>query len=144
MTTVRNILEVKGALVWSVGPDALIFDALALMAEKNIGTVLVTRGTALLGIFSERDYARKVILKGKTSQAAAVSEVMTPNVVIVGPEQSIDDCMALMTAKHIRHLPVLEHNKLIGMISIGDVVKAIVSEREQTIEHLKNYITGGR
>jgi CBS domain-containing protein len=144
MTTVRNILENKGSAVWSVGPETLIFDALTMMAEKNVGALLVTKDNALVGIFSERDYARKVALKGSTSHTAAVKEIMTSNVISVRPDQSIDDCMEIMTSKHIRHLPVLEDNKLIGMVSIGDVVKAMVSEREHTIEQLKNYITGAR
>ena len=144
MTTVRNILEKKGTAAWSVEPETLVFDALTLMAEKNIGALLVTKDNALIGIFSERDYARKVALKGNTSHSAAVKEIMTGNVISVTPDQSIDDCMDIMTLKHIRHLPVLENGKLIGMVSIGDVVKEMVSEREQTIEQLKNYITGAR
>jgi CBS domain-containing protein len=144
MTTVRNILEKKGTAAWSVEPETLVFDALTLMAEKNIGALLVTKDNALIGIFSERDYARKVALKGNTSHSAAVKEIMTGNVISVTPDQSIDDCMDIMTLKHIRHLPVLDNGKLIGMVSIGDVVKEMVSEREQTIEQLKNYITGAR
>jgi CBS domain-containing protein len=144
MTTVRNILEKKGTAAWSVEPETLVFDALTLMAEKNIGALLITKDNALIGIFSERDYARKVALKGNTSHTAAVKEIMTGNVISVTPDQSIDDCMDIMTLKHIRHLPVLENGKLIGMVSIGDVVKEMVSEREQTIEQLKNYITGAR
>jgi CBS domain-containing protein len=144
MTTVRNILEAKGTAVWTVEPETLVFDALTLMAEKNIGALLVIKDNALVGIFSERDYARKIVLKGSTSHTAAVKEIMTQSVILVGPDQSIDECMEIMTSKHVRHLPVLENNKLIGMVSIGDVVKAMVSEREHTIEQLKNYITGTR
>jgi CBS domain-containing protein len=144
MTTVQNILESKGAAVWTVEPDTLVFDALTLMAEKNIGALLVTKDNALVGIFSERDYARKIVLKGGASHTAAVKEIMTQGVISVGPDQSIDECMEIMTGKHVRHLPVFENNKLIGMVSIGDIVKAMVSEREHTIEQLKNYITGTR
>jgi CBS domain-containing protein len=144
MTTLRSILEVKGNSIWSVSPDSTVYDTIKMMAEKNVGALLVLDGDKLSGIISERDYARKVILKGKSSKETRVSEIMTSSVVTIGPEQSIEDCMALMTAKRIRHLPVLESNKLLGVISIGDVIKAIISEQEYTIKQLENYITGGR
>jgi CBS domain-containing protein len=144
MTTVRNVLAVKNSNIYSVPPDAIVFDALQLMAEKNIGALLVMQQETVVGIFSERDYARKIVLKGESSHATAIKNVMTSGVLSVTPEQSIDDCMALMTNKHIRHLPVLENGKLIGLISIGDVVKAIISEHEYTIKQLENYITGSR
>ncbi len=144
MTTVKNILAEKGDLVQSVSPHTLVIEALQIMAEKNLGVLLVTSGDKLLGIFSERDYARKIILKGKTSAATTVREIMTSNVVTVSPEQSLDDCMVMMVGKHIRHLPVVENNRLVGLISVMDVVRHLISEREQTIEQLKNYIAGTR
>jgi CBS domain-containing protein len=144
MTTVRNILQSKGSDIWSTAPDTLVFDALKVMAEKNVGALLVMEGNQLIGIFSERDYARKVVLKGESSHHIAIRNVMTSGVISVTPDQSIEDCMALMTGKHIRHLPVLENSKLVGLISIGDVVKAIISQHEDTIKQLENYITGAR
>ncbi|MBI1807817.1 MAG: CBS domain-containing protein [Ignavibacteria bacterium] len=144
MMTVRQILETKGRAVWSVSPDSSVYDAIKLMADKNVGALVVLDGDRLKGIISERDYARKVILKGKSSKEIPVNEIMSSNLITIRPEQSIEDCMALMTTKHIRHLPVLEANKLAGMISIGDVVKAIISEQEYTIKQLENYITGSR
>jgi CBS domain-containing protein len=144
MTTVRSVLQSKGSDTWSTAPDTLVFDALKVMAEKNIGALLVMEGNQLKGIFSERDYARKVVLKGESSHTIAIRNVMTSGVISVTPDQSIEDCMALMTGKHIRHLPVLENSKLVGMISIGDVVKAIISQHEDTIKQLENYITGAR
>ncbi len=144
MTTVRSVLQSKGNDIWSTAPDALVFDALKVMADKNVGALLVIEGNQLIGIFSERDYARKVVLKGESSHNIAIRNVMTSGVISVTPDQSIEDCMALMTGKHIRHLPVLENGKLVGMISIGDVVKAIISQHEDTIKQLENYITGAR
>jgi CBS domain-containing protein len=145
MKTVKQLLQEKGHAIWSIAPDANVYAALRLMAEKNVGAVLVIdAGDKLAGIFSERDYARKVALQGKTSRETPVREVMTEKVVCVRPDQSIEDCMALMTGKRIRHLPVLENNRLVGVISIGDVVKAIISEHEFIIEQLENYIVGTR
>jgi CBS domain-containing protein len=144
MTTVRSVLQSKGSDIWSTVPDTLVFDALKVMAEKNVGALLVMEGNQLIGIFSERDYARKVVLKGESSHNIAIRNVMTSGVISVTPDQSIEDCMALMTGKHIRHLPVLENSKLVGLISIGDVVKAIISQHEDTIKQLENYITGAR
>jgi CBS domain-containing protein len=144
MTTVRTVLQTKKNELWSIPPDAVVFEALKIMAEKNIGALLVTQKESLVGIFSERDYARKIVLKGESSRTTAVKDVMTSAVMTVTPEQSIDECMALMTEKHIRHLPVVENGKLIGLISIGDVVKAIISEHKYTIQQLENYITGSR
>ncbi len=143
MITVRDILRAKGPQVWRISPDATVFSALELMAEKNIGALVVLDGESLAGIFSERDYARKVILKGKASKETSVREIMTSEVTTVRPEQSVDECMALMTDKRIRHLPVFEEEKLAGLISIGDVVKAVISEREFVIKQLESYITGG-
>jgi CBS domain-containing protein len=143
-TTVRQILFSKGADVWGVTPETLVIDALRLMAEKNVGAVLVLRGEALVGIFSERDYARKVILRAKSSTDTPVGDVMTSRVVYVRPDQTTEQCMALMTDKHVRHLPVIEEGRLWGVISIGDVVKAIVADQRFTIQQLENYISGAR
>ncbi len=144
MTIVRSILVSKGKEIWSIAPDKFVFDALKVMAEKNVGALLVIDGNNLVGIFSERDYARKVALKGESSHNIVVRDVMTSEVFSVHPEQSIEECMTLMTNNHIRHLPVIEKNSLVGLISIGDVVKAIISQHEDTIKHLENYITGNR
>lgn len=143
MIFVRDILKGKGNEIWWVSPDTIVFDALKLMAEKNVGALVVLDGESLAGIFSERDYARKIILKGKASKETSVEEIMTSEVTTVRPGQSVDECMALMTDKRIRHLPVFEGEKLVGLISIGDVVKAIISEREFIIQQLEHYITGG-
>jgi CBS domain-containing protein len=145
MHTVGQILRKKGHDIWSVGPDTTVYEALQMMADKNVGALVVLENGELVGIFSERDYARKIVLQGKTSRQTAVSEIMTSRVNCVHPEQTTDECMALMTAKHIRHLPVLdEDDRLIGVISIGDVVKAIISDQEFVIEQLENYIKGVR
>lgn len=144
MKIVRDILQVKGSQVWSIPPDRSVFDALTLMAEKNVGALVVLDGDRVVGIISERDYARKVILKGKSSKEIPVREIMTPHVVCIRPEQSMEECMALMTDKHVRHLPVAEKNRLVGIISIGDAVKAIIEEKEFIIGQLENYITGNR
>jgi CBS domain-containing protein len=136
-------LQEKGSETWSVAPNTSVFDALKLMAEKNIGALVVLEQERIAGIFSERDYARKVILKGKASKETAVSEIMSTEVSFVRPGQTVEECMALFTDKRIRHLPVVESERLVGMISIGDVVKAIISDREFMIKQLENYITGG-
>lgn len=142
MKTVRQLLEAKGHGVISVGPEAKVIEALRLMAERGIGAVLVLEGERLVGIMSERDYARKVILKGRSSQDTRVREIMTERVVYARPEQTVDECMALMTNKRIRHLPVMEHERLIGVLSIGDLVKETISEQEFIIRQLENYIRG--
>ena len=142
MTMVSHILQGKGYDVWSIPPDATVFDALSLMAEKNVGAVLVMDASLLVGILSERDYARKIILRGKASHDTRVREIMTENVVCVRPGQTTEECMALMTDKRIRHLPVIEGTKVMGVVSIGDVVKAVISEKDFVIEQLENYITG--
>lgn len=145
MMTVTDILRHKGTAVWAIGPDATVFAALELMAEKNIGAVLVLDGDRLAGVMSERDYARRVILMGKSSRDTTVSEIMTPRVVCVRVSQTVAQCMALMTEKHIRHLPVLDDDdRLIGIVSIGDVVKAVIAQQEFTITNLEQYITGAR
>ena len=143
MPIVSQLLRSKGPEIWSVTPETSVYDAIKLMADKGIGALLVLEGERLVGIISERDYARKVILQGKSSRNTPVSEIMTSRVFYVQPEQSIEECMALMTDKHIRHLPVLQDGRLIGIISIGDVVKAIISDREIMIRELERYITGG-
>ena len=140
--SVNNLLQSKKSQIISVKPNTSVYDALVLMAEKNIGAVLVTTNDQLVGILSERDYARKIILKGKTSKETKVEEIMTSQVLFVQPEQSVEDCMAIMSDKHIRHLPVLEKGELIGIISIGDVVNAVISEKEFAIKQLENYISG--
>jgi CBS domain-containing protein len=143
MITVRQLLRGKGHDVWHIAPDASVYDALKLMAEKGIGSLLVLEGEELVGIISERDYARKVVLKEKTTIDTPVKEIMTRKLVTLSPEQTIGECMSLMTDKRIRHLPVLENERLIGIISIGDVVKAIISQQEFMIEQLERYIEGG-
>ena len=143
MTTVAQVLQEKGQQVWSVSPDARVYDALKIMAERNIGALLVVEGDELKGIFSERDYARKVILQGKSSREIAVKEIMSSDVITIRPQQSVEDCMALMTDKRIRHLPVVDGDRVVGVISIGDAVREIISERELRIEQLQSYITSG-
>ncbi len=142
MKTVTQLLRTKGQQVLSVAPDLPVFEALEVMADKNVGALLVVEGERLVGVFSERDYARKVILKGKSSKDTPVREIMSSHVLYVRPEQTIEDCMALMTDKRVRHLPVMEEGRVVGVISIGDVVKAIIAEQEFIIEQLQNYITG--
>lgn len=144
MKNVKQLLQAKGHGVWAITPDSSVYDALTLMADKEVGALLVLDAGRLVGIISERDYARKVILKGKSSLDTPVREIMTENVVYVRPEQTVEECMALMTDKHIRHLPVLEDDELIGVISIGDLVKADIEHKEFMIQQLENYITGAR
>ena len=142
MKTVRDILEAKGRTVWSVDPGSSVFDALSLMAEKEIGALVVLDGGRVAGIISERDYARKVILHGRASPTTRVEEIMTSHVAYTHLDQSIEECMAIMTDKRIRHLPVLEHQKLVGIISIGDLVKSIIADQKFIIEQLERYISG--
>jgi CBS domain-containing protein len=136
------MLKTKGFEVWSVTPDTSVFDALKLMADKNIGAVLVMESDSMIGILSERDYARKVVLHGKSSAETPVRDIMTEQLMCVGPEDSAEQVMGLITEKHIRHLPVLEDGELIGLISIGDVVKATIAQKEFIIEQLEEYIKG--
>jgi len=143
MKKVSELVGGKGRVIWSVEPETTVLDALRLMAEKEIGAVLVLRGDTLAGIFSERDYARQVILKGKASKDTPVSDVMTHRIVYVRMDQTVEDCMALMTDKRVRHLPVIENGQLMGVLSIGDVVKAVISEKEFIIAQLENYISTG-
>ncbi len=141
MTTVAQLLQDKGRAVWTIAPDAMVYDALSLMAEKNVGALVVVAGQRVVGIISERDYARKVILKGKFSKDTPVREIMTDKVYFVRPAQTVEECMALMTAERVRHLPVLEDEQLVGLISIGDVVRTVISEKEFLIKQLEHYIT---
>jgi len=132
--------DTKGAEVWTIDPTQPVLDAIKCMAEKNIGALLVTKGQELIGIISERDYARKVILRGKSSRETQVSEIMSGNVISVAPDDTIDTCMSLMTQYNIRHLPVIERGKVTGVLSIGDLVRATIADQQQTIEHLEGYI----
>ncbi|MCL5996776.1 MAG: CBS domain-containing protein [Chloroflexi bacterium] len=142
MRIVLDILRVKGHAVWSIHPGSTVYEALQAMAEKNVGALLVIEDDRLVGIFSERDYARKVILAGRSSLNTAVKEIMSDRIIFVRPEQTIDECMALMTQNRVRHLPVLDGSKLIGVISIGDVVKEIIADQTLEIQQLENYILG--
>ena len=142
MKKVNDILNIKGHDVWSIAPDASVYDAIYLMTDKKVGALTVIEDSKLVGMISETDYTRNVILKGRSSQSTSVKEIMTTQVLYVQPEQDIEDCMVLMTEKRTRHLPVLDEGKLIGLISIGDVVKSIIDEQQSTIEQLERYITG--
>ncbi len=142
MTTLQDILRKKGHDVWKISPGATVYEALGLMAAKNVGALVVVEGSHVVGIVSERDYARNVILKGKSSHDTPVKDIMTSPVYYVHPRQTALECMALMTDKRIRHLPVLEDDRLVGVISIGDVVKAIIEEQESVIRQYEEYITG--
>ena len=140
MKTVKQILQSKTHGILSISPDATVYDALKLMAEKEVGALLVLEADKLVGIISERDYARKVILHGKSSKEIHVSDIMTSKIVYVNTAQTVDECMALMTDKRVRHLPVYEGDRLIGVVSIGDLVKEAISEREYIIKQLESYI----
>jgi len=142
MITVKQILDAKGHRVWTIAPNASVFEALRLMADKGIGALMVTEKDDIVGIISERDYARKVVLHGKLSKDTPVKSIMTTQLFGVHLETSAEECMALMTDKRIRHLPVCQDAKLVGVVSIGDIVKAIISEQKITINHLENYIMG--
>ncbi len=141
--TVGQVLKSKGNTYWFVSPTTTAYEALEVMAEKNVGALLVIDGNTLRGIFSERDYARKVILKGKSSKSTEVRELMTSPPICIGPEKSLRECMVLMTKNHIRHVPVMDHRGLVGLVSIGDIVSSIISDQEATIEELESYITVG-
>ena len=142
MKTVRQLLDTKRHKLVSIVPDATVYDALQTMSDHDIGALIVQEDGRLVGIFSERDYARKIILHGKSSKETLVREIMTSKVVILRPTQTVEDCMTLMTDKRIRHLPVLEDGKVIGVVSIGDVVKEMLSEQKFIIEQLESYIKG--
>jgi CBS domain-containing protein len=140
--TVRHLLEQKGRNIWTIGPDATVLDAVAKMADKDVGSLLVMDGEKLVGIITERHYSRNVVLKGKTSPTTLVREIMDTNRIHVRPEQSVELCMALMTDKRVRHLPVVEDTKVIGIVSIGDLLKHIISKKEFAIDQLEQYIQG--
>jgi CBS domain-containing protein len=142
MKTVLRLLQKKGSEVWTIGPEASVFSALERMAEKNVGALVVTEGERPVGIFSERDYARKVVLRGRSSRETPVKEIMTRDPITVSPGESVDRCMELMTEKRVRHLPVLDENRLAGIVSIGDIVKEVITEQSATISYLEDYITG--
>jgi CBS domain-containing protein len=140
MKTIAHVLKTKGYNIWSISPDAPVFDAIRLMAEKEVGALLVLKDGKPAGVVSERDYARKVILKGRSSKETTVGEIMTPRVIFATPEQSVRDCMAVMTAKRVRHLPVLDGDRLVGMVSIGDLVRSVLADQEEVIHGLEAYI----
>ena len=140
MTTLKMLLKGKGHDVWSVHPDDTVLDAIKMLAEKDIGALIVTKDDKPVGIFTERDYARNVYLKGKSSLDTAVRDVMVAPVICVTPDQTVDECMALMTAKRFRHLPIMDGDELVGMVSIGDLVKSVIAEQQFTIEQMEQYI----
>ena len=142
MITIRDILQGKGNQIYSTTPGSSVFGALDLMARHNVGSLLVMEGKRLLGIFSERDYARKVILKGKSSRETLVREIMTPDPLVIAPERTIKECLIIMTERQVRHLPVVEDDAVIGVISIGDVGKTLIADHEDTIDKLETYIRG--
>lgn len=142
MKTAKQLLDMKGSSVFSVTSESLVYDALVIMAEHKIGALLVLDGDKLAGIFSERDYAREVVLRGKTSKTTAISEVMTDKLITVSPDTTVDECMNLMSGKRIRHLPVLENGKLLGVLSIGDLVKETIAYQQFLIKQLESYIQG--
>lgn len=143
MKRLKEILADKGANIWSIGPDESVYVAIELLAEKEIGAIAVTEGVRLIGIVSERDYARQIILKGRSSENTQVRDIMSTEVITAQPDQEVRECMELMTEKRIRHLPIIDdEKKLIGMISIGDLVRAIIAEQESTIGDLEKYISG--
>lgn len=141
MRTIKQLLEAKGAQVWSIAPEATVYDALALMAEKGIGALMVMDGARPVGLFSERDYARNVILKGRASRETPVREIMSSPILCVTPEQPLEEAMALMTEHRVRHLPVIREDQVHGMVSIGDLIKSIISEQKFIIEQLEHYIS---
>lgn len=142
MMTVRELLEQKGGVVWTIAPNASVFEAIRTMAEKGVGALVVVEGARVVGIISERDYARKVILQGKSSRQTSCREIMTDRVFFVTQERTLDECMALMTDKRIRHLPVMKDDHLVGIVSVGDCIKAIISKQQFIIEQLETYIRG--
>src|SRR5262245_25556900 len=139
---IREILHSKGGNVWTVAPDTTVFEALQMMAEKNVGALLVTKDNQLVGIISERDYSRKVVLKGRSSKDTPVRDILSGHVIHVSPDHTIDECMRLMTEHRVRHLPVLDVNQIVGVVSIGDLVNWIISAQSSTIHQLETYITG--
>ena len=142
MKVIKEILDSKGREVWTVGPDDSVFDALAIMADREIGALVVVEGGRPVGLLSERDYARNVVLKGRMSKDTPVRDIMATRVICASPDQSVEECMALITDKRIRHLPVIDGGDLVGIISIGDLVKAIIAEQQFVIAQLEHYISG--
>ncbi len=142
MKRVKEILAAKGGKTWSIGPNQSVYEAIHLLAEKEIGALAVLDGDRLVGILSERDYTRQIILKGRSSESTLVKDIMSSDVITTTPDQDIQQCMQLMTEKRIRHLPIVDNNNLIGMISIGDLVRAIIAEQQSTIGELEKYISG--
>jgi CBS domain-containing protein len=140
MTTVRNLIERKGRVVFSVDPEDPVLEAIRMMADHHVGALVVMKGDQLQGIISERDYARKVILHGRSSAETPVGQIMTSPVLTVSPGQSVQECMQLMTERRVRHLPVVDAGQVVGMVSIGDLVKAVIEDQQETIEQLENYI----
>ncbi len=141
--SVSSILQHKGAQIWSIGPKATVFEAIALMAEKNVGALPILAGEKLVGILTERDYTRKVILKGKSSKQTPIEDIMTGSLVVAGPNDSVTGCMKIMLERRLRHLPVMENEKLMGIISMGDLVRWVISAQAATIDQLESYVTGG-
>lgn len=142
MASVKQLLQGKGHEIWSIDPDASVYDAIAMMADKEVGALVVLEDNSLVGVLSERDYARKVVLQGRSSKDTKIRDIMTSRVAYARPEQSVEDCMAMMTDMRIRHLPVMDGDELIGIISIGDLVKAIIEEQQHVIAQLEQYISG--
>lgn len=143
MKTVEDILKAKGHDVWTIATDASVYSAIELMADKKVGALMVIDKSKVVGLISETDYTRKVILKGRASKTTSIKEIMTTDIVSTHPHQEIEECMVMMTEKRIRHLPVMAEEKLIGIISIGDLVKAIIDDKSYTIEQLEHYIAAG-
>jgi len=141
MAKLKQVLQGKGHEVWSLDPNASVFDAIAMMADKEVGALVVMEADRLVGVVTERDYARKVVLQGRSSKGTKVKDIMTSRVAYARPDQSVEECMAVMTEKRIRHLPVMDGEKLLGIISIGDLVKAIIEEQQHVIEQLEQYIS---
>jgi CBS domain-containing protein len=142
MKRIQTLLKKKGYDVWRIAPDASVYDAIHLMAEKGVGALIVMDGQKLVGVISERDYARKIILEGRSSENTKISEIMSTEVITVGPDSRIEECMAMMTERRIRHLPVLDGDELLGVISLGDLVKYIIAEQQFVIEQMERYIAG--
>ncbi len=142
MASVKQLLQGKGHEIWSIDPDASVYDAIAMMADKEVGALVVLEDNSLVGVLSERDYARKVVLQGRSSKDTKIRDIMTSRVAYARPDQSVEDCMAMMTDMRIRHLPVMDGDELIGIISIGDLVKAIIEEQQHVIAQLEQYISG--
>lgn len=142
MTTVKQVLDQKGREVHAIAPEASVFEALAVMDAYDIGALIVMDGTRLAGIISERDYARKIVLKGKTSPETKVRDIMSTEVVCARPDQTVEACMAVMTSRNVRHLPVLAHKRVVGLVSIGDMVRSVIDDQKFVIEQLEHYIHG--